>query len=117
MRKDEEQRAAQVDIDAIVALSLGVSTDELCMIYRTQFLVMRRYDQEDRFDGNGRKVPKEIVKADAKLKDGAELSVADRTWVHPQSDVEYVYEYPFRELDREADMREAYKKFAGTAEQ
>ena len=113
LRKDEERRAAQVEIDAIVAFSLGVTADELCMIYRTQFPVMRRYDQEDRFDANGRKVPKEIVKADAKLKDGAELSVADRTWVHPQSSVEYVYEYPFRQLDREADMREAYEGFAG----
>ncbi|MDK8878707.1 DNA methyltransferase [Corynebacterium sp. MSK008] len=112
LRKDEERRAAQVEIDAIVALSLGVTADELCMIYRTQFPVMRRYDQEDRFDANGRKVPKEIVKADAKLKDSAELSVADRTWTHPQSGVEYVYEYPFRQLDREADMREAYRKFA-----
>ncbi|MCT1684226.1 type II restriction endonuclease subunit M [Corynebacterium appendicis] len=113
LRKDEERRAAQVEIDAIVALSLGVTADELCMIYRTQFPVMRRYDQEDRFDANGRKVPKEIVKADAKLKDGAELSVADRAWVHPQSGVEYVYEYPFRRLDREADMREAYARFEG----
>ena len=112
LRKGEERRAAQVEIDAIVALSLGVTADELCMIYRTQFPVMRRYDQEDRFDANGRKVPKEIVKADAKLKDGAELSVADRTWTHPQSGVEYVYEYPFRQLDREVDMREAYKRFA-----
>ncbi|MGV0433884.1 Eco57I restriction-modification methylase domain-containing protein [Corynebacterium ureicelerivorans] len=113
LRKDEERRAAQVEIDAIVALSLGVTANELCMIYRTQFPVMRRYDQEDRFDANGRKVPKEIVKADAKLKDGAELSVADRTWTHPQSGVEYVYEYPFRQLDREKDMREAYKRFEG----
>ena len=115
LRKDEERRAAQVEIDAIVALSLGVTADELCMIYRTQFPVMRRYDQEDRFDANGRKVPKEIVKADAKLKDGAELSVADRTWTHPQSGVEYVYEYPFRQLDREADMREAFARFEGMA--
>ena len=113
LRRDEERRAAQVEIDAIVALSLGVTADELCMIYRTQFPVMRRYDQEDRFDANGRKVPKEIVKADAKLKDGAQLSVADRTWVHPQSGVEYVFEYPFRQLDREADMREAYARFEG----
>jgi len=113
LRKDEERRAAQVEIDAIVALSLGLTADELCMIYRTQFPVMRRYDQEDRFDANGRKVPKEILKADAKLKDGAELSVADRTWTHPQSGVEYVYEYPFRQLDREADMREAYARFEG----
>ena len=112
LRKDEERRAAQVEIVAIVALSLGVTADELYMIYRTQFPVMRRYDQEDRFDANGRKVPKEIVKADAKLKDGAQLSVADRTWTHPQSGVEYVYEYPFSRLDREADLREAYKMFA-----
>ena len=99
LRKDEERCAAQVEIDAIVALSLGVTADELCMIYRTQFPVMRRYDQEDRFDANGRKEPKEIVKANAKLKDGEELSVADRTWVHPQSGVEYVYAYPFGQLD------------------
>lgn len=111
LRKDEERCAAQVEIDAIVALSLGVTADELCMIYRTQFPVMRRYDQEDRFDANGRKEPKEIVKANAKLKDGEELSVADRTWVHPQSGVEYVYAYPFGQLDWEADMREAYKRF------
>ena len=113
LRKDEERRAAQIEIDAIVALSLEVTADELCMIYRTQFPVMRRYGQEDRFDANGRKVPKEIVKADAKLKDGARLSQADRTWTHPQSGVEYVYEYPFRQLDREADMREAYARFEG----
>ena len=113
LRKDEERRAAQVEIDAIVALSLGVTADELCMIYRTQFPVMRRYDQEDRFDANGRKVPKEILKADAALKDGAWLSEADRTWTHPQSGVSYVYEYPFRQLDREADMREAYKRVEG----
>ena len=113
LRKDEERRAAQVEIDAIVALSLGVTADELCMIYRTQFPVMRRYDQEDRFDANGRKVPKEIVKADAALREGEELSVADRTWVHPQSGVELVFEHPFRQLDREADMREAYTRFEG----
>ena len=113
LRKDEERRAAQVEIDAIVALSLGVTTDELCMIYRTQFPVMRRYDQEDRFDANGWKVPKDVLKLQAKLREGEELSVADRTWVHPQSGVEYVYEYPLRPLDREADMREAYKRFEG----
>lgn len=117
LRKEEERRAAQVEIDAIVALSLGVTADELCMIYRTQFPVMRRYEQEDRFDANGRKVPKHVMKLQVKLRDGEELSVADRTWVHPQSGAEYVYEYPFRQLDREADMREAYARFEGMVEQ
>ena len=74
---------------------------------------MCRYDQEDRFDANGQKVPKDVMKLQAQLPDGEELPVADRTWVHPQSGVEYVFEYPFRQLDREADIREAYARFEG----
>lgn len=48
--KDEERRAAQVEIDAIVALSLEVTADELYMIYWTHFPVVRRHDRKDRFD-------------------------------------------------------------------
>ncbi|PAT03681.1 restriction endonuclease subunit M [Corynebacterium sp. NML 150383] len=110
LRNAWDRQLAQIEIDAIVALSLGVTADELCMIYRTQFPVMRRYDEEDRFDANGRFVPKEILKADARLKDGQELSETDRTWVHPQSDVTYVLEYPFSQLDREASLKEAYER-------
>lgn len=112
LRRGEERRQAQNEIDAIVAISLGITADELCMIYRTQFPVMRAKDEEDRFDANGRKVPKDIMKLESKLKDGEQLSEAQRTWTHPQSEVEYTYEYPFRQLDREADLRAAYAKFA-----
>lgn len=103
---------AQNEIDAMVALSLGVTLDELLMIYRTQFPVMRRYDQEDLYDANGRKVPKDVLKLEKKLKDGEQLSESDRTWTHPQSGVEYVFEYPFAPLDREADLAAAYEKYA-----
>ena len=99
------------EIDAIVALSLGVTADELCMIYRTQFPVMRRYDQEDLYDANGRKVPKDIAKLEGKLKPGEELSEEQRKWTHPQSGVTYTFEYPFAPLDREADFRAAYARF------
>ena len=114
VRNARDRQLVQIEIDAIVAHSLGITADELCMIYRTQFPVMRRYDEEDRFDANGRLVPKEILKANAKLKDGQELSEADRTWVHPQSEVTYVFEYPFRKSNREADMSEAYARIVGT---
>ena len=40
--------------------------------------------------------------------DFTESSVVDWTWTHPQSGVEYVCEYPFRRLDREADSRGIY---------
>lgn len=112
LRNAKERWHAQNEIDAIVALSLGVTADELCMIYRTQFPVMRRYDQEDLYDANGRKVPKDIVKLEAKLKPGQQLTEAERTWTHPQSEATYTFEYPFAPLDREADLREAYARFA-----
>lgn len=111
LRKGEARRQAQVEIDALVALSLGVTADELCMIYRTQFPVMRKYDSQDLFDANGRKVADDVAKLERKLKPGKELSVEDRTWTHPQSGATYTFEYPFRILDREADMREAYERF------
>ena len=111
LRKAEERRQAQVEIDALVALSLGVTADELCMIYRTQFPVMRKYDSQDLFDANGRKVAEDVAKLHRKLKPGQELSAQERTWTHPQSGATYVFEYPFRILDREADMRAAYERF------
>lgn len=111
LRLASTRRQAQVEIDALVALGLGVTADELCMIYRTQFPVMRKYDSQDLFDANGRKVADDVAKLERKLPPGAELSEAQRTWTHPQSGRTYVFEYPFRILDREADMRAAYARF------
>ena len=111
LRNARDRWHAQNEIDAIVALSLGITADELCMIYRTQFPVMQRYDREDLFDANGRKVAGDVVKLQKKLKGDAELSVEDRTWTHPQSGVEYTFEYPFAPLDREADLRAAYARY------
>ncbi|OFQ55124.1 Eco57I restriction-modification methylase domain-containing protein [Corynebacterium sp. HMSC074H12] len=116
-RNARDRFHAQNEIDAMVALSLGVTLDELLMIYRTQFPVMRRYDQEDLYDANGRKVPKEVLKLEKKLKDGQQLSESDRTWTHPQSGVEYAFEYPFAPLDREADLAAAYEKYAAMMDQ
>lgn len=117
IRNARDRFHAQNEIDAMVALSLGVTLDELLMIYRTQFPVMRRYDQEDLYDANGRKVPRDVLKLEKKLKDGHQLSESERTWTHPQSGVEYVVEYPFAPLDREADLAAAYEKYAAMMDQ
>ena len=111
LRNARDRWHAQNEIDAIVALSLGITVDELCMIYRTQFPVMRRYDQEDLFDANGRKVAGDVVKLQKKCKSDAELTETERTWPHPQSNETYVFEYPFAPLDREADLRAAYARY------
>ena len=115
VRTAEERRQLLVENDAIAAILIGISIDDLCSVYRTQFPVLfHKYDNVDRFDESGRLVPAQILKLTQKRGDetGERLSVEERTWVHPQSQVTYVAAPPFRQLDREADMRAAYAKFA-----
>lgn len=109
LRVAYERRQAQNQIDAMVALSLGISVDDLCMIYRTQFPVMRKYDRTALFDKAGRQVPNEVFKLYNKK--GEALTAEERTWRHPQSGVEYTYEFPFVNPDREEELRAEYARF------
>lgn len=109
LRLASDRRQTQVEIDALVALMLGVTADELCSIYRTQFPVLYKYDtQRDHFDQNGRLVPAEVLKTWQKLGDSA--TDDDLTATNAQG-FTYTYEPPFATLDREADMRTAYAEF------
>ncbi|MHA7181624.1 Eco57I restriction-modification methylase domain-containing protein [Arthrobacter sp. MDB2-24] len=104
------RRCLQLELDAIAAIVLGVEVEELCTIYRTQFPVLRGYEQNDLYDANGRKVPGDMNRLYKKF--GQNMSLEDRTWTHPQSGVDYVFEFPFQSFDREEDMRKAYAHFS-----
>jgi hypothetical protein len=109
LRVAEDRRQALVEIDALVALMLGVTADQLCTIYRTQFAVLYGYDHKSYFyDANGRLVPYEVLSIWRKK--GDQISGAERTATN-QAGHTYIYELPFRLLDREADMRTAYAEF------
>ena len=110
LRRAVDRRNALVEIDALVALMLGVSIDDLCTIYRTQFAVLYGYDHwEYTYDANGRLVPNSVLTLWRKKGDA--ITEDERKAVHPGSGVEYTYELPFGTLDREADMRTAYAEF------
>ncbi|QSB16872.1 class I SAM-dependent DNA methyltransferase [Natronosporangium hydrolyticum] len=109
LRITADRRQALVEIDALVALMLGLTADELCTIYRTQFPVLYGYDRKrDHYDANGRLVPQEVLKVWRKK--GDRISEEERTATN-QAGNTYTYELPFRTLDREADMRQAYAHF------
>ena len=109
LRVAEDRRQALVEIDALVALMLGVSADQLRTIYRTQFAVLYGYDHNSYvYDAKGRLVPNEVLSAWRKK--GDRISGAERTATN-QAGHTYIYELPFRILDREADMETAYAEF------
>lgn len=115
LRRAVDRRNAQVEIDALVALMLGVPVDDLCTIYRTQFAVLYGYDhREYTYDRNGRLVPNQVLalwRKRGEPQDDTQMPAEDRTAVHPGSGIAYTYELPFGILDREADFRAAYAEF------
>ncbi|MGH3697121.1 MAG: Eco57I restriction-modification methylase domain-containing protein [Pseudonocardiaceae bacterium] len=100
LRRDAERRQALVEIDALAAVMLGITADELCAIYRTQFGVLRKYERVMQFDANGRQVPKDILKDVERFGSRADLGR---------------YEMPFTGVDREAEMTIAHAEFTRRA--
>lgn len=109
LRVAADRRQALVEIDALVSLTLGLTADELCTIYRTQFAVLYGYDRNVYYyDLNGRLVPNSVLSLWRKK--GNRITDEERTATN-QAGNTYTYELPFVTLDREADMRQAYAHF------
>jgi hypothetical protein len=109
-RRASDRRQALVELDALVALTLGVTADQLGTIYRTQFPVLHGYDRGTYFyDAIGRLVPNSVLTT-WRTKGDDRITEEERTASNASGNT-YVYELPFVTLDREADMRTAYAEF------
>ena len=113
LRAATDRRRALLEIDALVALSLGITADELCTIYRTQFPVLYGYDRTTYiYDANGRLVPNSVLSLwRRKGQNEGTFAREDLTATHPGSGIDYTYALPFVALDREQDLRTAYQHF------
>jgi hypothetical protein len=116
LRNAFERRWALIEIDALAALEFGLTIDELCTIYRTQFPVLREYEKNTWYDRRGRIAfttnrgltgdvldRKNLDLWQTCLQEGRPLSKDfDTMGLDP----------PFETRDREDDMRTAYAFFA-----
>lgn len=112
LRTDYDRRAALVEIDALAALMLGLTAEQLCAIYRAQFAVLRKYEHRMWFDANGRKIAKAHQTAGVKQETG-DYELVNR-WADEPGSVELPDRYtpPFTRPDREKEMTQAYEEFA-----
>ncbi|MQY25721.1 Eco57I restriction-modification methylase domain-containing protein [Nocardia aurantia] len=106
LRTAADRRRALVEIDAIVAVMLDITADELLTIYRTQFPVLQRYEREARYDANGRQLPTKIA---SELREDPTLG---RTDIIADG---ITYAAPFTGVDRERDMQVAHQHFSALA--
>ncbi|MFI0895902.1 Eco57I restriction-modification methylase domain-containing protein [Streptomyces sp. NPDC020983] len=58
LRTEFSRRAALVEIDALVAVWLGISADELVAMYDARFPVLQQYEESMWFDATGRRIAK-----------------------------------------------------------
>lgn len=117
LRSEFERRAALVEIDALAAIMLGLTADQLCLMYRGQFAVLRKYEYTMYFDNLGHRIakhhqvhgvtqqPDDFKLLQAYLNDEACGDLLDR------------YEPPITPVGREAEMRAAYDEFTRRLEE
>ena len=123
LRRAEDRRNAQAEIDVMVSMMLGVPIEDLCTIYRTQFAVLYDYDHGRGqgayvYDANGRQLPAPVRQAWEKRKrptSNEDMPLSERTHTHPGSGVSYVYDLPFRIRDRESDFRRIHTTLIATS--
>ena len=130
LRTDYQRRQALVEIDALAAMALGLTLDELITIYRVQFPVMRQYEKETYYDQTGRIVftvskglpgvgfPRKAPRGETGWEDiqtmtagTVERTITDDTLPGGPIQRTITYTAPFDKCDRETDYRTAWAAF------
>ncbi|OHV35540.1 restriction endonuclease subunit M [Parafrankia soli] len=105
LRRAADRRQALVEIDAIVAVMLGLTADELVTVYRTQFPVLQDYERKARYDSFGRQLPADLAKQ-------LDKATAAGERVHTLNGPDRTYVGPFSGVNRETDLRIAHEHFS-----
>ncbi|MEZ4329956.1 MAG: hypothetical protein R3B40_32300 [Polyangiales bacterium] len=121
LRTPFERRQALVELDALAALSLNMTLDELLLIYRVQFPVLQQYERETFYDQRGKivfTVNRGLSGVGLTRPQWEEIRHAQAGDPLPDwaADQQGAFVAPFDSCDREADMAQAYEAFRARME-
>ena len=110
LRTEQGRRAALVEIDALVAVWLGVEADALVAMYKARFPIMQDFDSVTWFDASGRKIAGDrYTFGHGQTKEHYEQFLAYEEG--ERSEPSGGYAAPFYKADREQEMRAAHAYF------
>ncbi|GAA1202219.1 DNA methyltransferase [Streptomyces rhizosphaericus] len=110
LRTEYERRAALVEIDALVAVWLGMSADELVAIHKARYAILADRESQMWFDVKGRQLAKDpYAHGYGQTKQHYEQFVAFEEG--ERSEPPEGYAAPFYKANREEEMRTAHAHF------
>ncbi|MFD9744109.1 DNA methyltransferase [[Kitasatospora] papulosa] len=111
LRSERARRAALVEVDALVAVWLGVSADALVAMYKSRFPIMQEFDAATWFDAKERRIAGvRHAFGFGQTKEHYEHFLAYQKKERP--DPPEGYTAPFYKANREKEMREAHAYFS-----
>ncbi|ARF64286.1 hypothetical protein B1H20_25065 [Streptomyces violaceoruber] len=110
LRTEYERRAALVEIDALVAVWLGMSADELIAIRKARYALLVERESSMWFDAKGRRLARDpYAHGHGQTKEHYEHFLAYQKKERPEPPEGYTA--PFYKANREEEMREAHAHF------
>ncbi|WJY50063.1 type II restriction endonuclease subunit M [Streptomyces chengbuensis] len=111
LRTEYDRRMALVEIDAIVAVMFGLTAEQLCAMYRSQFAVLRKYEWEMFFAPDGHKIG--AATHNVGIRQTPEEAAFVKAWAKAARAGDPTPEMPegWLKPDREAEMTRAHADF------
>ncbi|MGW2941848.1 class I SAM-dependent DNA methyltransferase [Streptomyces sp. NPDC001226] len=111
LRSERARRAALVEIDALVAVWLKISSEALISMYKARFPVLSNYESAMWFDAAGRRITRDYyAQGVGQTKETYSALIAhleNPSTTPPPAG----YKAPFYKADRESEMRAAHAHF------
>lgn len=117
---DYDRFRALLEIDVLVALSLGLSVEELIQVYKVQFSALVEYEKIDEYDAHGQRLPNTArkdaggteVRTARAHHDGISPLTVKWNIDNGNQTVNRTFYLPFTRVDRIENYRTAYQVFS-----